>query len=520
MQTGGVGATLKAYPVKGETGMFTRSSGVLLHITSLPGPYGCGTFGGGARSFIDFLAESGFSWWQVLPFSPPDLGNSPYTAYSAFAGNPIMIDPALLHQQGLITGEELEEAAAMNDPYTVRFDQVIPARMKLLRTAYGRAQPALRRKIAGFAEDEPWVRSYGLFMALKAQYQDLPWYAWPDGRIRMYRPDAVAQAMNQLAGPVDFQIFIQYCFFTQWRALRTYARERGIGIIGDMPIYMSLNSADVWANQHLFALKDGRPEAVAGVPPDAFTDEGQLWGNPLYDYKAMAADGYAWWLERIGKALASFDAVRIDHFRGFSAYWSVPAGAKSAREGHWVKGPGLKLFKRVADRFPDAPIIAEDLGVLDEDVHTLREKTGYPGMRVMQFAFAPGNGPHLPHNYPVNAVAYTGTHDNNTTLGWLWESPEQVRSYACRYAGLEGPWQEGGPHSPACRAMMRCLWQSPASLAIVPFQDIMGWGEDTRMNRPGVAEGCWAVRIGPDALGQADRSWLRQLNLDFERTGK
>lgn len=245
-------------------------------------------------------------------------------------------------------------------------------------------------------------------------------------------PEAVAQALNQLAGPVDFELFVQYCFFAQWQDLRAYAREKGVGIIGDMPIYMSLNSADVWTHQQLFALKDGRPEAVAGVPPDAFTDEGQLWGNPLYDYKAMAADGYAWWLERIGRALDQFDAVRIDHFRGFSAYWSVPAGAQSAKEGHWVKGPGLKLFKRVADRFPDAPIIAEDLGVLDEDVHMLREKTGYPGMRVMQFAFAPVTIPicriitrQTPSPIPAPTITIQ-------PWGWYGKRRRMVRSYACR----------------------------------------------------------------------------------------
>jgi len=497
--------------------MFKRSSGVLLHVTMLPGEYGSGTFGEGARRFIDFLAESGFSWWQVLPFSPPDLGNSPYTAYSAFAGNPIMIDPGLLAAEGLVTQDELDELTQDADPYVVRYDKVLPQRMKMLKMAYGRVNPSMRRKIAEFAREKKWIKDYALFMALKDEYKGLKWTEWPDARIRLHQASAVAQAADKLAGAVGFWTFVQYCFFDQWNNLRAYAAKKGVGVIGDMPIYMSLNSCDVWANQHLFALKDGKPEAVAGCPPDDFSEDGQFWGNPLYDYKAMAADGYSWWLDRIGGALDMFDAVRIDHFRGFSAYWSIPAEAESAKEGSWVKGPGYKLFKRVAERFPDAPIIAEDLGVLDDDVIELREKTGYPGMRVLQFAFAPGNDPHLPHNYPMDAVAYTGTHDNNTTLGWLWESKPAVRDYACRYAGLTAPWEEGGPESPVCRAMMRCLWQSAASLAIVPFQDIMGWGEDTRMNRPGVADGCWAVRIGPKALDQADRKWLRQLNEDFRR---
>ncbi len=501
--------------------MFQRSSGVLLHITSLPGPFGCGTFGREARDFVDLLASTRCAWWQVLPFAPPHLGNSPYSAYSAFAGNPLFIDPAQMQAEGLIDVKTMLAARWNGSPYAVEFDALIPQRMELLRHAYACRSAAVEAAVEAYAREQAhWLPDYALFMALCQQYEGMEWPEWPDEGLRGHDPQRIQEVREELTPEIGFWCFVQWLFYRQWDSLKAYAAEKGVGIIGDMPIYMSLHSADVWAHPELYELKDGEPLRVAGAPPDAFSADGQRWGNPLYDWQAMKQDGYRWWLERIGWALAQFDAVRIDHFRGFSAYWAIPANAATAKEGSWVPGPGAALFDAVAARYPDAPIIAEDLGQLDEDVHALRDRTGYPGMRVMQFAFEPGNDPHLPHNYPENVVAYTGTHDNNTTLGYMWEISGPVRDFATRYIGFDGDWKQGGAHSPVCRAMMRCLWQSAARVAVVPFQDLMGWGEDTRMNRPGVSQGCWSVRISPQALWETDRDWLRQLNYDFGRVNK
>lgn len=499
--------------------MFNRSSGLLAHITMLPGPYGCGTFGKESRIFVDMLRESGFSWWQVLPLGHPDLGNSPYTAFSAFALNPLLADPGLLAAEGLLTPYEEEAARWSGQEYWVDFDSVLTLREKTLRTSFTRVTPEMKEQIQEFVKkEEYWLPDYALFMTLVNKQGDADWTKWPEGLAHRDKA-AMKEAAVKYKEEIDYHIFVQWILAKQWKELHTYANSHGIQILGDMPIYPSFRSADLWSHPELFQIEDGKLTKVAGCPPDFFNADGQLWGNPLYDWDAMDKDGYKWWLARIGNSLETYDAVRIDHFRGFSAYWAIPAEDDTAKNGKWVKGPGMKLFSKVKEFYPDANILAEDLGVLDDDVYKLIEDTGYPGMRVMQFAFAPNNEPHLPHNYPVNVAAYTGTHDNNTILGYFYEVPEWERDYACRYIGLtdKDAWAQGGRGAPLCRAVARCLWQSQAALTIIPYQDVAGWGRDTRFNRPGVATGNWNIRITWESLGKIDRGWYWQLNKDFSR---
>ena len=346
------------------------------------------------------------------------------------------------------------------------------------------------------------------------------WYDWADEDLKFHRPQAVAAAMEEHAETILFMEFIQYVFFEQWKKVKQYANARGVEIIGDLPMYVALNSADVWANRHLFDLtEDGEPKNVAGVPPDYFSEFGQKWGNPLYNWKAMRADGYRWWMDRLGACFKLFDAVRIDHFRAFSAYWAVPAEAETAKEGQWIDGPKTDFFDTVNRTFKNPKIIAEDLGIIDEGVIDLLEKTGLPCMRVMQFGFMEQqDNMHLPHNYPKNCVAYTGTHDNNTVLGWLWEALPHERAHALEYCGFPGgDWAAGGSDSASCRAMIRTLWQSPANTAIVPVQDLCGFGKDTKMNVPGVPNGNWAFRLSEDQMNGIDRDWLKRLNQIYYR---
>ena len=477
--------------------MIERSSGVLAHVTMLPGPYGCGTFGKKAEEFIDLLADCGFVYWQVLPLSHPESENSPYTAYSAFALNPLLADPGRLLEEGLLTEEEEKEARIEGQTYRVDYARVKETRSKTLHRAFARVTARTNKEIDAFVKDQPWVIDY-------ARYLDAVKGSGDGARVRFYE-------------------FVQWVLDTQWQRVKKYANDKGVLIFGDMPIYLSGASADVWAHPEYFLLgRDGRPEAVAGVPPDYFSADGQLWGNPLYDYAAMEKDGYKWWISRIGKALRDYDAVRIDHFRGFSAFWAVPAGEQTARNGKWMKGPGMKLFKKVKEVYPDANIIAEDLGILDKAFYSFKKQAGYPGMKVLQFAFGPGGEAHLPHNYDEKVVAYTGTHDNNTMLGHFFSCSEEERSFAFRYVGLSpnDDWTKGGAYAPVVRACARTLWQSRAVLTVLPYQDLAGWGEDTRMNRPGVASGCWEVRITEESLRQLDRTYWRQINHDFERDGK
>ncbi|MCH5187363.1 MAG: 4-alpha-glucanotransferase, partial [Oscillospiraceae bacterium] len=492
-------------------------AGILMHISSLPGKYGVGNLGRSAYDFADKLSEMGIAAWQVLPVGPTDGFNSPYASLSAFAGNPAFIDPETLFEEGLLTKEELK-ACEVDSPYVADYASVSEWLMPTLRKAYGRADKALMKKVKAFAEENDWLPDYALFRALKNKHgQEVIWTDW-DKELRLRKPAAMKKAVSELKDDVDFYCFVQYEFYKQWLALKAYANKKGVSIIGDMPIYLNLDSADIWANPDQFSLSDDlRQKTCAGVPPDYFCEDGQKWGNPLYDWAAMKKDGYSWWVRRIENSLRLYDAVRIDHFRGFSAYWEVPID-KSARYGKWRKGPGMDLFRTLAKAHPGAAIIAEDLGAEDEAVPKLLKSAGFPGMAVMQFGFIDNNdNTHLPHNYTKNTVAYTGTHDNNTMMGWLWEASDGERRYALDYCGFKGDWGVGGTDSPVIRSIMRTLWRSGALLTIVPIQDLCGYGGDTRMNRPGVADGNWAFRVPQSELNKLDSGFIRGITELYRR---
>lgn len=500
--------------------MIKRSGGVLLHISSLPGKYGIGSFGKEAVNFSKFLKEGGFSFWQTLPFGTIDKCNSPYKSFSAFAGNPLFIDLPTLFEKGLLTEEELKENEYEN-PYFVDFNFLYETRYKILHTAYKKIDSIEIENIKNFAEKNNfWLPDFALYMTLREKNNDTDWYLWEDKDLRLYKKEAVEKAFKEYEDEVLFHEFMQYEFYSQWEKIKNKINENGIKLIGDMPIYVSLESADVWANRELFDLsEDGSPRLVSGVPPDYFSEEGQMWGNPLYNWELMKKQNYSWWIKRIENSLHIFDMVRIDHFRGFSAYWAIPYKAKTAKSGSWIKGHSMNLFDVVMKKFDSSQIIAEDLGDIDEDVYKLLKETGLPGMRVMQFAFiGDRDSIHLPHNYDKNVIAYTGTHDNNTILGWLWESSPENRKIALEYCNFTGEdWGKGGYFSDSCHAVIRTLWQSPANLTIVPIQDLCGFGSDTKMNRPGVAEGNWAFRITNSALSEIDIEWLKNLNDTYRR---
>lgn len=498
--------------------MNQRSSGVLMHIASLPGRHGIGSFGKEAVSFAKFLKGMGFTYWQTLPFGTTDSFNSPYTSFSAFAGNPYFIDLPTLCSDGLITRIELE-LNTFKEPFAVDFAWLEKTRMPLLRKAFSRADDKLKAKIEAFCEENEWLPDFALYMALRDEHDGKDWVDWEDD-LRLRKPEALKKAAAALKDDVAFYEFVQYEFFTQWEKVKKEINALGIKIIGDMPIYLSLKSSDVWANQHLFQLdEEGHPLCCAGCPPDYFAEDGQFWGNPIYDWDAMKKTGYDWWMKRIGASLEIYDMVRIDHFRAFSAYWSIPANAKTAKEGKWVDGPGMDFFDHVFKKFDAPQIIAEDLGTIDEGVVKLIEKTGLPGMRVLQFGFVDdADNLHLPHNIPRKSIAYTGTHDNDTLFAFIYGATPEQREYFLSYCNFHGDWTEGGYHSAVCQAMIRCLWQCPAQIAILPIQDLCGYGTDTRMNKPGVSVGNWSFRITDEALAKIDAEWMLETNKTYFRS--
>ena len=487
----------------------TRSSGVLMHISSLPGSDSIGCFGKEAYEFIDFLADCGFTWWQVLPFCMADECNSPYKSYSAFGGNPYFIDLRALREAGLLTAAELASVKE-DQPYACEYEKLSETRMDLLRLAAGRVSLPQREKIAAYMEGHPYLAQFCDFMALRYANGDTPWYEWTETE-----PDNDERFA---------WAFIQYTFMSQWSAVRAYANKKGIKIMGDMPIYVSFDSCDVWANRDLFQLdKDGRPTAVAGCPPDYFSEDGQLWGNPLYDWKRMKEDDFAWWSARMSHMLTLFDGVRIDHFRGLESYWSIPADAETAKAGKWVKGPGKPFIKRMYEVAAEveavtgqsATIVAEDLGEATPALEKFVKESGFPNMHVIQFAFD-GNpkNTHLPHNYVANSVAYTGTHDNNTLLGFIWELDDATRREVLDYCGFTA---ENWDVPEAYRAVMRTLFASVADLAILPIQDVLGYGADTRMNIPGEPSGNWRYRVTSPQLASIDKDFFRRLNRLYGR---
>ena len=473
-----------------------RRCGILCHPTCLPSPFGIGDLGDEAYRLIDFLFGAGQSVWQVLPLGPTGYGDSPYQPFSAFAGNPLLIDLRQLIDDGLLTERNL----ALPDPFSdecVRYGEVIAFKDLVLRNAYqqlGEADDAFRHEFEAFCRAQAhWLDDYGLFMALKQHHRWASWTEWPP-EIAQRQPEALAYWQDALSDEIEYHRLLQFLFERQWQRLHAYARENGIEIIGDLPIFVGHDSVDVWAHQELFQLDEqGQPTVVAGVPPDYFSPTGQRWGNPLYRWDLMADNGYTWWIERLRRALAHLDLLRIDHFRGFCAYWEVPADEPTAVNGRWVPGPGRAFFDAVRDALGDLPIIAEDLGLITEDVTALRHELGLPGMTVLQFAFGgPMTNPHLPYNHERNSVVYTGTHDNDTTVGWYSDLGERERHHLHVYTGSDGSdvhWQ-----------LIRVAMTSVSDLAIYPLQDPLGLGSSARMNYPGRAQNNWTWRYTPDAL--------------------
>ena len=468
-----------------------RASGIILPVFSLPSPYGVGTLGKAARDFVDFLADARQSWWQVLPVGPTSYGDSPYQSPSAFAGNPYFVDLDLLVADGLLTQAEIEAPNWGDDPARVDYGALYESRLDLLRRACGRGWQRDADDVAAFARDNAdWLGDYVLFMAVKRHFGMASWYTWPDEDIRLHDADACRRYERELDDDVRLFTYVQYLFFRQWEALRAYAHERGVGIFGDMPIYVALDSADVWAHPENYQLDErNNPARVAGVPPDYFSADGQLWGNPLYDYARMADDGYAWWKRRVQAAGRLYDMVRIDHFRGFARYWSVPAGAATAKGGCWVWGPGVELIDALRKDNPDVELVAEDLGQPTPEVMELLLASGLPGMKVLQFAFdgRPDNE-HLPHGIPQNCVCYTGTHDNAPLGQWFAEESAECIELATRYMGLS---EDEGP----IWGVMRQGMSSIATLFFAQLQDYLGLGGESRINTPGTQEGNWQWRL-------------------------
>lgn len=482
-----------------------RKSGILLHPTSLPGRDGIGSLGDEALRFIDFLAGAGQSLWQVLPLGPTGYGNSPYSCYSAFAGNPLLVNCECLEREGDLSADGFPV-----EVQTVRVDypQVERRKESMLRKSaeifLAGNDAARREEFLQFRESTPWLPDFTLFMALKAYFGGAGWNDWPED-IRGRSPEAINEYSARLAHEVDIHGYIQWQFCRQWRAVRQYAHEHGISIIGDIPIFVAYDSADVWANPALFKLdKNGMPTVVAGVPPDYFSPTGQLWGNPHYDWGALKRTGYAWWIKRMRSSLELYDILRIDHFRGFAASWEVPAGDRTAVNGQWVEGPGADLFDTLERTFGKVPIIAEDLGIITPDVEELRDRFAFPGMKILHFAFDSGpDNPYLPHNYPHRAVVYTGTHDNDTTAGWFAgladAGQQQVRHYL-QYSGPDVVWE-----------LIRTALASVAETAVIPLQDLLLLGSDCRMNMPGSVGTNWSWRYADGDLPDAVSNRLREL---------
>ncbi len=479
---------------------FNRTAGILLHPTSLPGPFGIGDLGPAAREFIDWLRAADLGLWQILPLGPTGYGNSPYLCYSALAGNPALISPELLAEDGWLSESDWAQAPEF-DPDQVAFETVLPWKEQLFTLAFRRfEQQASATQLAEFEAfcraESGWLEDYALFMALKRSQADEPWMDWP-APLRQRQPEAIATVRPQLLRGIRFQQFLQWCFRRQWQALHDYASARGIRLVGDIPIYVSQDSADVWANPQFFQLDPdtGLAEQRAGVPPDYFSETGQLWGNPCYDWKALQADGYRWWLERLRQLLSLVDYVRIDHFRGLESYWAVPAGEETAINGEWLPAPGQDFLSTVQRELGDLPILAEDLGVITPEVEALRDDFRLPGMKILQFAFDSDSGnAYLPHNYWGHSwICYTGTHDNDTTVGWFVARDEGQRARVLDYLGHDNGWGIEWK-------LMRLAWMSTAVWAIAPLQDVLGLDSSARMNRPGVADGNWGWRVRASAL--------------------
>ena len=490
-----------------------RESGILLPVSALPSKHGIGKLGKSAYAFIDFLQEAGCRYWQVLPLSPTGYGDSPYQSCSAFAGNPYLIDFDLLAEKGWLYAADYEglpwDTSAEEIDYALLYRQVLP----VLKTAYlnfTKHKPTGYRKFC--AKHQEWLDDYALFMAIKEAHDGRPWYEW-EPALAMHEKDAVAEAKRIYKEQIGFYCFVQYCFFTQWEALKQYAGKKGIGIIGDIPIYGAYDSAEVWAKPELFQLDTERkPVCVAGCPPDAFAVTGQLWGNPIWDWDSMAENGFSWWLDRIAFTLEMYDVVRIDHFRGFEAYYAIPYGAETAEHGKWRKGPGYALWKAAKERFGEMHVIAEDLGNITPAVIRLLKRTGFPGMKVMQFAFDSGaSNPYLPHNFETsNCVCYTGTHDNHTLRGWVKQNTAETNAYAMKYLGVKKT-------KKLPKAILRAAWASTARIAVAPIQDFLNAPPSDRINTPSTLGGNWIYRTKTADYTEKLKKKIRELNETYGR---
>jgi 4-alpha-glucanotransferase len=492
-----------------------RGAGLLLHVTSLPSAYGIGDVGPAAMAWIDLLRDAGQSWWQALPLGPTGYGNSPYQPLSSFAGNELLVSPDWLVEDGLLRISDCEGAFAANE---IDYEAVISSRRRVLRTAWtnftSRERADLRADFERFRDDQShWLEDYALFRALKAKFNGAYYLQWPRELVERI-PSKIAEARAELADTIDLVCFAQWVIFRQGERLKSYAHANGVRLIGDLPFFVSPDSSDVWSNPEFFLLTEQRrPRFVAGVPPDYFSADGQLWGNPVYNWDALRSTGYGWCIDRLRALLSHVDVVRLDHFRAFAAAWHVPMGGPNARFGNWAPGPGSDFFQAAQSALGQLPLIAEDLGLITHDVIQLRDSRNLPGMRVLQFAFD-GNpqNPHLPQNYVSNTVAYTATHDNNTTRGWFEALPEQARQAV--WANLR---RGHGETRDAAPELMRWAWSSSAALAIAPLQDLLNLGAAARMNTPGQASGNWGWRITQDALSPAAFDWLRDLTTDTRR---
>ena len=494
-----------------------RASGLLLHITSLPSPYGIGDLGSSAFSWVDRLHDAGQRWWQSLPLGPTGYGNSPYQSMSSFAGNAMLISPGCLISDGLLSAKDCESDFPSD---VVDYEAVIPFKIRLLETAWAKFKAGERKDLRPVydefcAQQEHWLEDYALFRALKARYHGVYYLEWP-AQLVQRSADALGEARRELANQIDQVRFAQFLLFRQGDQLKAHAHSRGVGLIGDLPFFVSPDSSDVWANPELFLLDERRrPRFVAGVPPDYFSAQGQLWGNPVYNWEALRATGYRWSIDRLRALLAHVDAIRLDHFRGFAAAWHVPAGASTAQPGQWVEGPGAGFFEAVRQELGRLPFIAEDLGLITPDVYALRDQFQVPGTRVLQFAFdGHSDNPYLPHNFVPNTVAYTGTHDNAPTRQWYEELPDYQRQNLWSYLK-----RAPGETAEAAPALMHLAWSSMAALTMAPLQDLLNLGAETRMNVPGRAGGNWGWRCPEDMLSLPAFEWLQELTETSKRSG-
>lgn len=492
-----------------------RKSGILLHPTSLPGKDGIGDLGPEAYSWIDFLSKSGTQLWQILPLGPTGYGDSPYQCFSAFAGNPYLVSPILLLEDGLLNSTDLKNRPEF-PTNEVDYGPAIEWKTSLLNKAFAAFSEKQSHKLSAefenFCEEKKeWLEDFALFMAIKEEQELHPWLDWPEP-LKTRESQALEQTRESLSGKIKKHKFNQFLFFRQWARLKAYSKQKGIEIIGDMPFVIALDSSDVWSNPELFLLDEKlNPTFVAGVPPDYFSATGQLWGNPLYDWDFHQKTNFKWWVSRLGAILELVDMVRLDHFRGFAAAWHVPYGNTTAIQGEWIPGPAIELFTELKRQFPNLPIIAEDLGVITQDVEDLRDGFELPGMKILQFGFSGDpEDDFLPHHYPVHCFAYTGSHDNNTARGWYDSATGFEQQFCQDYLNFD-------EDSEVSDAMIRAVWQSVANYAVTTLQDLLGLGEECRFNLPGTTSGNWKWRMSPDALSLTLASFLRKLNLLYSR---